>query len=245
MRKRVYNFSAGPSMLAEEVLKKLQKEMLSYEESGMSVMEMSHRSKVYLSIFGKTKDALRRVLDIPEDYEILFMQGGATMQFSCVPLNLMKNGKADYIITGSELDENSCRSGFNFNGQFLRFGSPRSDILFNPEQYKEKIYKRFKLNSSDHILIYAPTFRAHSKQKYFMKWQNLNFDLLIESLNQKWNGEWKIFLRLHPFVKFSSKQVKLSDKLIDVSNYENSQELIAASDILISDFSSIIFEFSK
>ena len=101
MRKRVYNFSAGPSMLAEEVLKKLQKEMLSYEESGMSVMEMSHRSKVYLSIFGKTKDALRRVLDIPEDYEILFMQGGATMQFSCVPLNLMKNGKADYIITGN------------------------------------------------------------------------------------------------------------------------------------------------
>ena len=148
----------------------------------------------------------------------------------------------DYIITGSELDENSCRSGFNFNGKFLRFGSPRSDILFNPEHYKEKIYKYFKLNSSDHILIYAPTFRAHSKQKYFMKWQNLNFDLLIESLKQKWNGEWKIFLRLHPFVKFSSKQVKLSDKLIDVSNYENSQELIAASDILISDFSSIIFE---
>ena len=148
----------------------------------------------------------------------------------------------DYIITGSELDENSCRSGFNFNGKFLRFGSPRSDILFNPEHYKEKIYKYFKLNSSDHILIYAPTFRAHSKQKYFMKWQNLNFDLLIESLKQKWNGEWKIFLRLHPFVKFSSKQVKLSDKLIDVSNYENSQELLAASDILISDFSSIIFE---
>ena len=101
MNDRVYNFSAGPSMLADEVIKKLRDDMLSYEGSGMSVMEMSHRSKVYLAIFEDCKARLKKLLSIPDDYEVLFMHGGATGQFSAVPLNLMKSGKADYIITGN------------------------------------------------------------------------------------------------------------------------------------------------
>lgn len=99
--KRVFNFSAGPSMLPVPVLKKAAKQMLNYENSGMSVMEMSHRSSSYLDIFNKTKDLLKKVMNIPDGYEIVFIQGGATQQFSMVPLNLLKNGKADYIITGS------------------------------------------------------------------------------------------------------------------------------------------------
>ena len=99
--KRVFNFSAGPSMLPVPVLEKAAKQMLNYENSGMSVMEMSHRSSSYLDIFNKTKDLLKKVLNIPDGYEIVFIQGGATQQFSMVPLNLLKNGKADYIITGS------------------------------------------------------------------------------------------------------------------------------------------------
>lgn len=99
--KRVFNFSAGPSTLPVPVLEKAAKQMLNYENSGMSVMEMSHRSSSYLDIFNKTKDLLKKVMNIPDGYEIVFIQGGATQQFSMVPLNLLKNGKADYIITGS------------------------------------------------------------------------------------------------------------------------------------------------
>lgn len=99
--KRVFNFSAGPSTLPESVLEKAAKQMLNYENSGMSVMEMSHRSSSYLDIFQKTKDLLRKVMNVPDDYKIVFIQGGATQQFSMVPLNLLKNGKADYIITGA------------------------------------------------------------------------------------------------------------------------------------------------
>ncbi len=98
---RVYNFSAGPSMLPEEVLKTAAAEMLEYGNSGQSVMEMSHRSKEYQAIFDETEANLREVMNIPDNYEVLFLQGGASTQFAMVPLNLMtKNGKADYIITG-------------------------------------------------------------------------------------------------------------------------------------------------
>lgn len=99
--KRVLNFSAGPSMLPVPVLDKAAKQMLNYENSGMSVMEMSHRSSTYLTIFENTKALLKKVMNIPEGYQIVFIQGGATQQFSMVPLNLLKNGKADYIITGA------------------------------------------------------------------------------------------------------------------------------------------------
>ena len=99
--KRVYNFSAGPSMLPEAALKKAQEEMLCYRDSGMSVMEMSHRSKVYEEIIFGAGALLREIMNIPSNYKVLFLQGGASSQFAMVPLNLMnKNNKADYVITG-------------------------------------------------------------------------------------------------------------------------------------------------
>lgn len=98
---RVYNFSAGPSMLPEEVLKTAAAEMLDYEGSGQSVMEMSHRSKTFQAIIDAAEANLRKVMNIPDNYKVLFLQGGASTQFAMVPLNLMnKNKKADYIITG-------------------------------------------------------------------------------------------------------------------------------------------------
>ena len=98
---RVYNFSAGPSMLPEEVLKKAAAEMLDYEGSGQSVMEMSHRSKVYESIIKGAESLLRELMNIPENYKVLFLQGGASTQFAAIPLNFMNgSGKADFIITG-------------------------------------------------------------------------------------------------------------------------------------------------
>ncbi len=98
---RVYNFSAGPSMLPENVLKKAAEEMLDYENSGQSVMEMSHRSKVYDGIIKGAESLLREVMGIPDNYKVLFLQGGASSQFAMVPMNLMtKSGKADYILSG-------------------------------------------------------------------------------------------------------------------------------------------------
>ena len=97
---RVYNFSAGPAVLPEEVLKEAAAEMLDYRGTGMSVMEMSHRSKAFEEIIGQAETDLRDLLRIPDNYRVLFLQGGASLQFSMVPMNLMKNRKADYIVTG-------------------------------------------------------------------------------------------------------------------------------------------------
>ena len=98
---RVYNFSAGPSMLPEPVLRKAQAELLDYHGSGQSVMEMSHRSSWFEEILANTEAAMRRVLGVPDNYRIGFFQGGATQQFAMVPLNLMTTGTADYLVTGN------------------------------------------------------------------------------------------------------------------------------------------------
>ncbi len=99
---RVYNFAAGPSMLPLEALERAQADLLNYQGSGMSVMEMSHRSKVFQKIFDDTQAKLRKALNVPEGYKILFLQGGASSQFSMAPLNLIgKTGKADYAVTGN------------------------------------------------------------------------------------------------------------------------------------------------
>ncbi len=100
MENRVYNFSAGPSVLPTEVLQQAAQEMLNYNNSGMSVMEMSHRSSVYDKIIKDTESDFRKLLNIPDNYKVLFLQGGASLQFAAIPLNLMKTGKADYIVSG-------------------------------------------------------------------------------------------------------------------------------------------------
>ena len=97
---RVYNFSAGPAVLPEEVLQEAADEMLDYRGCGMSVMEMSHRSKVYDNIIKEAETDLRDLMNIPDNYKVLFLQGGASQQFAAIPMNLMKNKKAAYIVTG-------------------------------------------------------------------------------------------------------------------------------------------------
>ncbi len=97
---RVYNFSAGPAVLPEEVLKEAAEEMLNYKGTGMSVMEMSHRSKAFETIINEAESDLRELMNIPDNYKVLFLQGGASQQFAMIPMNFMKNKVADYIITG-------------------------------------------------------------------------------------------------------------------------------------------------
>ncbi len=98
---RVYNFSAGPAVIDESVLKKAQDELMCYGDKGMSVMEMSHRSGMYADIYNEAEALLRELMNVPEGYDVLFLQGGATLQFSGVPLNMMVNGKADYVDSGN------------------------------------------------------------------------------------------------------------------------------------------------
>jgi len=110
---RVYNFSAGPAVLPEAVLEGAAAEMLNYQESGMCVMEMSHRSKVYEEIIGEAEQDLRDLMSIPENYKVLFLQGGASTQFAMIPMNLMKNRVADYIVTG-EWATRAAKEGARF-----------------------------------------------------------------------------------------------------------------------------------
>ena len=111
---RVYNFSAGPAVLPEEVLQEAAAEMMVYKGCGMSVMEMSHRSKEFDNIIKEAEQDLRDLLNIPDNYKVLFLQGGASQQFSAIPMNLMKNGVADYIVTGQwakKAYQEACRYG--------------------------------------------------------------------------------------------------------------------------------------
>ena len=101
MYNRTYNFSAGPATMPVPVLEEIRDEMMNYRGSGMCVMEMSHRSKVFQEIYDNAEADLRKLMGIPENYKVLFIQGGATLQFSMIPMNLMKNGVADYIVTGA------------------------------------------------------------------------------------------------------------------------------------------------
>jgi len=98
---RIYNFSAGPAMMPEPVLEEIRDELLNYHDSGMCVMEMSHRSKTYQQIIDETEADLRKLMGIPDNYKVLFIQGGGTLQFAMVPMNLMKNGVACYVDTGT------------------------------------------------------------------------------------------------------------------------------------------------
>ncbi|KAI4453858.1 phosphoserine aminotransferase [Holotrichia oblita] len=98
---RVYNFSPGPSVLPEEVLKKIQQQMLDYEGTGISITEMSHRSKTFEAVCDETVNLFKELMKIPDTYDVLFLQGGASLQFEAVPLNLLVKGKADYVVTGN------------------------------------------------------------------------------------------------------------------------------------------------
>ncbi len=132
-KERVYNFSAGPSMLPEAVLEKAAAQMMNYENTGMSVMEMSHRSSAYLDIFNKTKALLKKVMEVPDDYEILFLHGGATQQFSMIPLNFLKTGKADYAVTGN-FSNLACKEAAKFGDIHVAYDGKENNYAHIPTQ---------------------------------------------------------------------------------------------------------------
>jgi len=136
---RVYNFSAGPSVLPEEVLKKCAAEMLNYEGTGESVMEMSHRSAEYQKIIDDAEANLRKLMNIPDDYYVLFLQGGGTLQFSMVPMNLMTgSGKADYIVTG-QWAKKAWEEATKFGDARVLASSEEDKYAYIPKFTKEDI----------------------------------------------------------------------------------------------------------
>lgn len=151
----------------------------------------------------------------------------------------------DYMITGSEFDTESCRRGFHFKGDVWKIGSPRSDIIFRDEDIKENVYGYCGCGMENKLLLYAPTYRymkSNGSNIPEVREIDLNYDRLLEALSKRFGGKWKILLRLHPAVAKYSKEIALSQDVIDVSDYDDVQELAAASEIMISDYSSVMFE---
>ena len=134
---RVYNFSAGPSMLPIEVLREVRDNLTNYKDSGQSVMEMSHRSKEFEGIIKDAEENLRKLLQIPENYKVLFLQGGATLQFSMVPVNLLTNSKkADYVVTGAWA-EKAAKEGEKFGDIKITASSKDKTYTYIPKLEKQ------------------------------------------------------------------------------------------------------------
>ena len=149
---RVYNFSAGPAAMPEVVLAKAQKEMLCYGDAGMSVMEMSHRSKAFVEICSEAEALIRSLMNIPANYKVLFLQGGASSLFSMVPLNLFKTGKADYVKTGS-FAKKATQEAQRYGKVNVVASSEDKEYSYIPEMDKSKFdkdadYFHFTINNT-------------------------------------------------------------------------------------------------
>ena len=149
---RVFNFSAGPSILPEPVLKEVQKDLLDFNGTGMSITEMSHRSKPFMAVNTEAQSLLRELMDIPDDYSVLFVQGGASQQFAAVPLNLLKTGKADYMITGN-FAQKAYEEGIKYGDMSVACSSKDKNHTYIPDmdtvKFREGIdYVHFTYNNT-------------------------------------------------------------------------------------------------
>ena len=156
--------------------------------------------------------------------------------------------KIDYIITGSDFDTQSCRRGFAFHKEVLKIGSPRSDAMFQAKEKRNKVFLNFGLNLRKHILLYAPTYRygksGSIQGKYVQETREIDLDYegVKKALETRFGGEWYIALRLHPGHEKEAEGMELPEYVVNMSMYEDGEEIAAACDIMISDYSSIMFE---
>ena len=149
---RVYNFSAGPSTLPLPVLEQVQKELLDFNGTGMSITEMSHRSKPFMAVNAEAQALLRELMNIPDNYSVLFVQGGASQQFAAVPLNLLQNGKADYIVTGN-FAKKAYEEGLKFGDMAVACSSKDKNHTYIPDMNSVKFrdgidYVHFTYNNT-------------------------------------------------------------------------------------------------
>lgn len=148
--------------------------------------------------------------------------------------------KCDYIISGSKFSTEIYKNSFWYKGKVLELGTPRMDIMFvNNEKIKNKIKERYNIPLNKRMIIYAPTFRKDKCLDVY----NIDSEKIVEALHEKYGGEWVILFRLHPNISNLSNKLKLKSFCYDVSKYEDIQELLSASEILITDYSSCMFDF--
>ncbi len=157
------------------------------------------------------------------------------------------NGRCmDYVLTGSRFDTESFRRGFGFKKEAVQVGSPRTDAMFRMEECRQKVIANYNLKESNKILLYAPTYRYNKERtrRHEAEARNIGLDygLIRNALKAKFGGEWDILLRLHPSVAKESAKFAESRHVVDVSAYPDSEELASACDIMVSDYSSIMFE---
>ena len=180
---RVYNFSAGPAVLPEEVLKEAAAEMLDYKGTGMSVMEMSHRSKDFEVIIQDAERNLRELMNIPNNYKVLFLQGGASMQFAMVPMNLMKNRVADYIITG-QWAKKAATEAEKFGKVNVLATSADKTFSYIPDMSKIKVS-----NDADYVYIchnntiYGTTYHTLPDTKEKILVADMSSDILSQPID--------------------------------------------------------------
>lgn len=180
---RIFNFSAGPSMLPDEVLERAGKEILNYEHSGMSVMEMSHRSKDFEVIIQDAERNLRELMNIPNNYKVLFLQGGASMQFAMVPMNLMKNRVADYIITG-QWAKKAATEAEKFGKVNVLATSADKTFSYIPDMSKIKVS-----NDADYVYIchnntiYGTTYHTLPDTKEKILVADMSSDILSQPID--------------------------------------------------------------
>lgn len=180
---RVYNFAAGPAVLPEEVLKEAADEMLDYNGTGMSVMEMSHRSKDFEVIIQDAERNLRKLMNIPNNYKVLFLQGGASMQFAMVPMNLMKNRVADYIITG-QWAKKAATEAEKFGKVNVLATSADKTFSYIPDMSKIKVS-----NDADYVYIchnntiYGTTYHTLPDTKEKILVADMSSDILSQPID--------------------------------------------------------------
>lgn len=180
---RVYNFAAGPAVLPEEVLKEAADEMLDYNGTGMSVMEMSHRSKDFEVIIQDAERNLRELMNIPDNYKVLFLQGGASMQFAMVPMNLMKNRVADYIITG-QWAKKAATEAEKFGKVNVLATSADKTFSYIPDMSKIKVS-----NDADYVYIchnntiYGTTYHTLPDTKEKILVADMSSDILSQPID--------------------------------------------------------------
>lgn len=149
--------------------------------------------------------------------------------------------RMDYLFSGSKFDEDSCKSGFMFKGETIRVGSARSDILFD-KSIRKKVLFDLGLRESAKVCLYVPTYRLEEYEKTFSMSILLDMNFLLENLKSKWDGEWILLVRLHPGLNNNINKFPSNGYIMDVGSYPNSESLVAASNVLITDYSSIMFE---
>lgn len=211
------------------------------------IYEMS-TAKVWIDNTRKNQPVLKR----KGQYYIQTWHGGIALKqiekdvqdkLSCSYVNDAKKDSklADYFISNSSFCTNMYRNSFWYYGKILEVGYPRCDILVNENiEIVNKIKKKLNINSNVNIFLYAPTFRNSGEINIY----NINFNRVISKLENKFGGDWNILVRLHPNISNKSEFIRYSDKVINVSDYSDMYELLAVTDILMTDFSSTMFEFA-